>query len=117
MDNFDLKKYLVENKVTINSKMLTEEEGNSWTMITGYVGGAHSEMIDGIEHKPFTGTFQEMRKIAKKLKLETQPTQNSADFIGFEDPDGAFLMFVKDSLITGPIDDDFVYDLYADMGM
>jgi hypothetical protein len=25
MDNFDLKKYLVENKVTTNSKMLTEE--------------------------------------------------------------------------------------------
>jgi len=24
MDNFDLKKYLVENKVTTNSKMLTE---------------------------------------------------------------------------------------------
>ena len=26
MDNFDLKKYLVENKVTTNSKMLTEAE-------------------------------------------------------------------------------------------
>ena len=26
MDNFDLKKYLVENKVTTNSRMLNEEE-------------------------------------------------------------------------------------------
>ena len=26
MDNFDLKKYLVENKVTTNSKMLNEEQ-------------------------------------------------------------------------------------------
>ena len=29
MDNFDLKKYLVENKVTTNSKMLGEAEQNS----------------------------------------------------------------------------------------
>jgi hypothetical protein len=27
MDNFDLKKFLVENKVTTNSKMLNENEG------------------------------------------------------------------------------------------
>jgi len=28
MDNFDLRKYLVENKATTNSRMLNEEEGN-----------------------------------------------------------------------------------------
>ena len=29
MDNFDLKKYLVENKVTTNSKIMTEQEGKT----------------------------------------------------------------------------------------
>jgi hypothetical protein len=34
MDNFDLKKYLVENKVTGNSRMLSEDEGEAPLVIT-----------------------------------------------------------------------------------
>lgn len=32
MDNFDLKKYLVENKVTTNSRMLNEDEGENFSV-------------------------------------------------------------------------------------
>ena len=34
MDNFDLKKYLVENKVTTNSQMINEAEGEAPRVIT-----------------------------------------------------------------------------------
>jgi len=32
MENFDLKKYLVENKITSNSKILKEEEGMDFSV-------------------------------------------------------------------------------------
>lgn len=41
MDNFDLKKYLVENKVTTNSKMMKENEQpvKLLKVLTNYSGG------------------------------------------------------------------------------
>ena len=37
MDNFDLKKYLVENKVTRNSRMLTENENFSVELLVSTI--------------------------------------------------------------------------------
>ena len=47
MDNFDLKKYLIENKVTTNSRMLRENAGTEIVEIFGGGRGGldYSELI------------------------------------------------------------------------
>ena len=37
MDNFDLKKYLVENKVTTNSRMMKEDEGQIQDLAQAFI--------------------------------------------------------------------------------
>ena len=50
MDNFDLKKYLVENKVTRNSRMLNEEEYRTFEQGAGfYVGTVDQTKIYSME--------------------------------------------------------------------
>ena len=55
MDNFDLKKYLVENKVTINSKMLNEVEGPESITVKVTAEGKNSM---GLYNSPESITMQ-----------------------------------------------------------
>ena len=114
MDNFDLKKYLVENKVTTNSKMINEEVENSWTMISGVYGGANSEQLMNLKHRPFNGSAEQMAQVATKHRADSEVV-TSADLVAFEGEEGEFVLFVKDNLITGPIDQELVDNLYLNM--
>ena len=58
MDNFDLKKYLVENKATTNSKMLSEAEGKTMAELT--VGGKTYEL--GVDDPNDDGTVVKIEK-------------------------------------------------------
>lgn len=48
MENFNLKKFLVENKLTANSRMLSEEQEGTTKDFDGYEG-LHIATVDGIK--------------------------------------------------------------------
>ena len=67
MDNFDLKKYLVENKVTTNSKMLTEEEGNFFAEFAEAYNTFLQDSVSPEETENFTFT-DDNRGIDKSME-------------------------------------------------
>jgi hypothetical protein len=75
MDNFDLKKYLVENKVTTNSRMLTEAENEN----------SHSAIEDFVMSHP---QYEDLspRELAKKVAEYAQEWKNvSTNYTGIKD--------------------------------
>ena len=71
MDNFDLKKYLVENKVTTNSRMLEVEMGMVPADVTGkdsYDGALPAGVKDDL--KKALGDFFNQPKVTNLLKRE-----------------------------------------------
>ncbi len=71
MDNFDLKKYLVENKVTTNSKMLNESvEVPAW--LKGKLEDVHVKPGQG---SIFAKSVDEILKLAQNLLDKTNPKE------------------------------------------
>ena len=71
MDNFDLKKYLVENKVTANSKMLNEAvEVPAW--LKGKLEDVHVKPGQG---SIFAKSVDEILKLAQNLLDKTNPKE------------------------------------------
>ena len=71
MDNFDLKKYLVENKVTTNSKMLNEAvEVPAW--LKGKLEDVHVKPGQG---SIFAKSVDEILKLAQNLLDKTNPKE------------------------------------------
>ena len=67
MDNFDLKKYLVENKVTTNSKMITEEEGSFFAEFAEAYNTFLEDSVSPEETENFTFT-DDNRGIDKSIE-------------------------------------------------
>ena len=71
MDNFDLRKYLVENKVTTNSKMITEAvEVADW--LKGKLENVHVKPGQG---SIFAKSVDEILKLAQNLLDKTNPKE------------------------------------------
>jgi hypothetical protein len=71
MDNFDLRKYLVENKVTTNSRMLTEAaEVPAW--LKGKLEDVHVKPGQG---SIFAKSVDEILKLAQSLLDKTNPEE------------------------------------------
>lgn len=71
MDNFDLRKYLVENKVTTNSRMLTEAaEVPAW--LKGKLEDVHVKPGQG---SIFAKSVDEILKLAQNLLDKTNPKE------------------------------------------
>jgi hypothetical protein len=127
MDNFDLRKYLVENKVTINSRML-REQNESWVLMIG-----HPEYWkDFTVEDPYTGptSVKGMEKYVNSLGLtdlanEPDNTLNLGakhpDFAVFEPYEGNYAIFAKKSFIEnsesyqGKMDGEFMADLHYEL--
>jgi len=96
MDNFDLKNFLIENKLTINSKLLPEQEINevNWkglatgaAMTLGTLG-AQGQTTEPTTQTPTTQTTQQKsmfgtpeQRAAAKAKREAQRKKNYENFI------------------------------------
>jgi hypothetical protein len=82
MDNFDLKKYLVENKVTTNSRMLEVEMGMVPADVTGKdsYDGALPAGVKGDIKKFFDDFFNSSEAInfAKKIVAKMSPEDKQA---------------------------------------
>jgi len=91
MDDFDLKKYLVENKVTTNSRIIKEEEDefNLDTSRTSY------------------GTNK---------KYTVDPQADADDFLDFIDTVNDYLMVSTDDLLDNPVDFDDIAALVDKYG-
>ena len=120
MDNFDLKKYLIENKVTTNSKIMKENvekpsrvSDETWLQIDGGYAGHHSENIVYKVTK-FTGNRADMEALvksmidAKEISKDTNLTFVDSRVVAFHDYDGNFVFFVKEGAFPGPVDGDFI---------
>ena len=82
MDNFDLKKYLVENKVTTNSRMLEVEMGMVPADVTGkdsYDGALPAGVKDDIK-KFFDDFFNSPQAVnfAKKIAAKMSPEEKES---------------------------------------
>ena len=73
MDNFDLKKYLVENKVTTNSKMVTEGTGNVMNMMAKAIMDFYND-IDGIQNT-------DVKELREDLKLIIKDNKDNAELV------------------------------------
>jgi hypothetical protein len=67
MDNFDLKKYLVENKVTANSRILTEGTENVMNTMAKAIMDYYND-IDGIQNTDVKELRQDLKFIIKDNK-------------------------------------------------
>ena len=101
MDNFDLKKYLVENKVTTNSKMMNEnylevqtDDDNNYIVLTAKASGDKTEVTlvrqdlygKPDEHKTVNTPFEEFKsELLEKARVEAYPYDDTTFFDA--DPD------------------------------
>ena len=75
MDNFDLKKYLVENKVTTNSRMMREEGKNSMEL---------DDLLNSIPH--YTEEYFRNKQLEDYLDTDEEGVAlNILDTLGKED--------------------------------
>ena len=73
MDNFDLKKYLVESKVTTNSKMVTEATKNEMNMMAKAIMDYYND-IDGIQNT-------DVKELRGDLKLIIDDNKENAELV------------------------------------
>ena len=96
MDNFDLKKYLVENKVTTNSKMVKEnylevqtDDDNNYTVLSAKALGAKTKVTltkedlygEPDEHKVVNIPFEQFKsELQVQAGVEAHPDDNTTFF-------------------------------------
>ena len=101
MDNFDLRKYLVENKVTTNSRMINEnylevqtDDDNNYTVLSAKALGDKTKVTltkedlygEPDEHKVVNIPFEQFKsKLQAQAGVEAYPEDNTTFFDA--DPD------------------------------
>ncbi len=100
MDNFDLKKYLVENKVTTNSKMMNKNylevqtnDDNNYTVLFAQALGDKTKVTltkedlygEPNEHKVVNIPFEQFKSKLQEAGVEAYPDDNTTFFDA--DPD------------------------------
>ena len=99
MDNFDLRKYLVENKVTTNSRMAEVEMGMIPADITGKgnYDGALPTGFGEVEYTLHLKNSHPRIKVDKKIKLDFKPLTISGNW----DEDKLKDLFAKEGIASG----------------
>lgn len=91
MDNFDLKKFLVENKLTVNSKLAeTQEVDESWKDVA--LGAATLASVGA--------SAKDLDKVADKEPVKITADANDNAFVKLS-PEEAFDFFMKSAKETG----------------
>jgi len=96
MDNFDLRKYLVENKVTTNSKMVNEnylevqtDDDNNYTVLSAEASGDKTKVTlvrqdlygKPDKHKVVDVPFEDFKsKLQTQAKVEAFPDDDTTFF-------------------------------------
>jgi hypothetical protein len=124
-DNFDLRKYLVQNKATANSRLVKEENNETWIQIAGFISTRGAISKPGYKVTDFTGDLAKMKDTvqnmidADQISERMEHVYTDSKVVAFLDFDESFVYFVKKGAFPGPIDDMFVYAIedYVDQGI